>query len=207
MWERPWPRSSNGCNAGLWPGATCSSPDHEVSPLRRVPFGSRPKRNQKVLPRHTARLRRVPSLHHCSVGSLRRAIPGPSQLSRHPCRSTHSTTIAFGLLERGVVPARIYCFDAGRCWLLFLTFVPTRSVGTIKSSLLLGCAYRPGDAVPGPVRRPSGGAVERGVWHGCQTRNDGPGMALRDDPRNSAGAREVWRSQTRMPGALSLCCP
>ncbi len=57
---------------------------------------------------------------------------------------------------------------------------------------------------PNPVRRPSGGAVERGVWHGCQTRNDGPGMAHRDDPRNSTGAREVWRSQTRMPGVLSL---
>ena len=57
---------------------------------------------------------------------------------------------------------------------------------------------------PNPVRRPSGGAVERGVWHGCQTRNDGPGMAHRDDPRNSTGAREVERSETRMPGALSL---
>ena len=57
---------------------------------------------------------------------------------------------------------------------------------------------------PNPVRRPSGGAVERGVWHGCQTRSDGPGMALRDDPRNSAGARGVERSETRMPGALSL---
>ena len=57
---------------------------------------------------------------------------------------------------------------------------------------------------PNPVRRPSGGAVERGVWHGCQTRNDGPGMALRDDPRNSTGAREVERSETRMPGAFSL---
>jgi hypothetical protein len=57
---------------------------------------------------------------------------------------------------------------------------------------------------PNPVRRPSGGAVERGVWHGCQTRNDGPGMAHRDDPRNSTGARGVERSETRMPGALSL---
>jgi hypothetical protein len=46
--------------------------------------------------------------------------------------------------------------------------------------------------------------VERGVWHGCQTRNDGPGMAHRDDPRNSTGARGVERSETRMPGVLSL---
>jgi len=59
-------------------------------------------------------------------------------------------------------------------------------------------------SIPGPVRRPSGGAVERGVWHGCQTRNDGPGMAHRDDPRNSTVARGVERSETRMPGALSL---
>jgi len=29
-------------------------------------------------------------------------------------------------------------------------------------------------------------------------------MAHRDDPRNSAGAREVERSETRMPGVLSL---
>ena len=46
--------------------------------------------------------------------------------------------------------------------------------------------------------------MDRGVWHGCQTRSDGPGMAHRDDPRNSTGAREVERSETRMPGALSL---
>ena len=46
--------------------------------------------------------------------------------------------------------------------------------------------------------------MERGVWHGCQTRSDGPGMAHRDDPWNSTGAREVERSETRMAGALSL---
>jgi hypothetical protein len=55
-----------------------------------------------------------------------------------------------------------------------------------------------------PVRRLSGGAVERGVWHGCQTRHVGPWMARLADPRNSAGARGVERSETRMPGALSL---
>ena len=55
-----------------------------------------------------------------------------------------------------------------------------------------------------PVRRPSGGALERGVWHGCQTRHVGPWMARLADPRNSAGARGVERSETRMPGALSL---
>ena len=78
----------------------------------------------------------------------------------------------------------------------------------MAAMLLLFCFCRPQivqtTRSPNPVRRPSGGAVERSVWHGCQTRTDGPGMALRDDPRNSAGAREVWRSQTRMPGVLSL---
>lgn len=57
---------------------------------------------------------------------------------------------------------------------------------------------------PNPVRRPSVGAVDRGVWHGCQTRHVGPWMARLADPRNSTGEREVERSETRMPGVLSL---
>ncbi len=45
---------------------------------RRVPFGNRrnaapPQRNQNGLPRHPARLRRVPSPHRCSRGTARRA--------------------------------------------------------------------------------------------------------------------------------------
>jgi hypothetical protein len=39
---------------------------------------------------------------------------------------------------------------------------------------------------------------------GCQTRHVGPRMARLADPRSSAGAREVERSETRMSGALSL---
>ncbi len=51
--------------------------------------------------------RRVPSLHRHSRGTLRRAIHGPAQLSRHPCRSTPSTATTFGLLTgRLVSPAR-----------------------------------------------------------------------------------------------------
>ena len=41
----------------------------------------------------------VPSFHHHSRGTLRRAIPGPSQLSRHPCRSTPYAAIPLGLLK------------------------------------------------------------------------------------------------------------
>jgi hypothetical protein len=43
-------------------------------------------------------LRSVSSFHHCSRGTPRRAIPGPSRLSRHPCRSTPYATIPLGLL-------------------------------------------------------------------------------------------------------------
>ena len=41
---------------------------------------------------------RVRSLHRRSRGTLRRAVPGPSQLSRHPCRSTPSTPTPLTLL-------------------------------------------------------------------------------------------------------------
>jgi len=55
-----------------------------------------------------------------------------------------------------------------------------------------------------PVRRPSAGTVQRGIWQGCQMRFDGPWMAHRDDPRNSAGMRAVEQSETRMPGGVSF---
>ncbi len=51
-----------------------------------------------------------------------------------------------------------------------------------------------------PFRRPSVGAAQGDARHGCRARSDGPGMALRDDPRSSAGGREVLRSKTRMQG-------
>ena len=57
-----------------------------------------PKRNQKVLaPSYGLRCAQVPSLRSCSVGPPPRAIHGPSRLSRHPCRSTHSTELPLGL--------------------------------------------------------------------------------------------------------------
>jgi len=51
-----------------------------------------------------------------------------------------------------------------------------------------------------PFRRPSVGAAQGDARHGCRARSDGPGMALRDAPRSSAGARGVLRSKTRMQG-------
>ena len=43
------------------------------------------------------RCAQVPSFRLCSVGPPPRAIHGPSRLSRHPCRSTHSTEPPLGL--------------------------------------------------------------------------------------------------------------
>ena len=55
---------------------------------------------KKALPHRTALASlRCPSLRPCSVGPPSRAILGPSRLSRHPCRSTHSTEPPFGLPE------------------------------------------------------------------------------------------------------------
>src|SRR5690606_5308974 len=51
--------------------------------------------------------RRVRSLHRHSSGAPRRAILGPSRLSRHPCRSTPSTSIPLTLLKGAI---------SGACW-------------------------------------------------------------------------------------------
>ena len=54
----------------------------------------------------------VPSLHHHSRGTPRRAIPGPSWLSRHPCRSTPSTAIPLGLLKGTWASFMRSCFQS-----------------------------------------------------------------------------------------------
>jgi hypothetical protein len=66
-----------------------------VPALRRVPFGKRPKRNQKVLPLHgPCAALRVPSLRRCSGGTSRRAVPGPSFLTRLlPRLPLHSVSV------------------------------------------------------------------------------------------------------------------
>ena len=63
-----------------------------------------PKGTKKACPaiRPYASLR-IRSLHRRSRGTPRRAIPGPSRLSRHPCRSTPSTTIPLTLLKGPLV--------------------------------------------------------------------------------------------------------
>jgi hypothetical protein len=46
--------------------------------------------------------RKIPSLKRSFRGTPRRAIPGPSRLSRHPCRSTPETPLQRGLLNGAV---------------------------------------------------------------------------------------------------------
>ena len=121
----------------------------------------------------------VRSLHLRFRGTSRRDILVPSRLSRHPCRSTPSTPIPLTLLTGPLVRARRQ---------LLRSSVEQHGFGSRTV----------------PVRRPSAGAVQRGIWHGCQMRSAGPWMALRDDPLNSAVARAVERSETRMPGGVSL---
>jgi len=54
---------------------------------------------EKAHPASGSGYARLPSLHHRSRGTPRRAIPGPSRLSRHPGRSTPSTTIRSAFWE------------------------------------------------------------------------------------------------------------
>jgi hypothetical protein len=130
---------------------------------------------------HPARLRRVPSLHHCSRGRRTRAVPGPLRLSPHPCGSLPSTTIPLGLLMGRL---------ASSVRLVFLEAQQT--VGAGLPAMLLLWPFRSAFQKP-PRRRglriPSGGRVEV-LWRG--------GLAWMPKPR------EVERSETRMPGTLSL---
>ena len=135
---------------------------HWFRPAGRVPFGSRPKRNQKVLPPPSgSRCARLPSLHRCSRGPPRRAIPGPSRLSRHPCRSTPSATIPVGLLK-----------GAGSCLGMRCCFCRVLLARrAVHRSGLVGCLRRDHPTKASPqeaggvtkqlgVRIPSGGRVE-----------------------------------------------
>ena len=72
---------------------------------RRLTFSLHAQRESKqresapdIRPEPVLRLFRVRSLHRRSGGTLRRALHGPAQLSRHPCRSTPSTPTPLTLL-------------------------------------------------------------------------------------------------------------
>jgi hypothetical protein len=72
--------------------------------LQRVTFSKSRKSNQKGPAPGLALVPRVPSLRRRSVGPRRTDIHVLAALSRHPCRSAHSTPPAFSLH-----PSRDWC--------------------------------------------------------------------------------------------------
>ena len=81
-----WVHIRHLCLTGIW-----------VSLLQRVTLQKRQSNQSAFAPSYGLRFAQVPSLQSCSVGTPPRAIHGPSRLSRHPCRSTHSTELPLGL--------------------------------------------------------------------------------------------------------------
>jgi hypothetical protein len=64
--------------------------------------------------------------------------------------------------------------------------------------------YRPTnltDDAKRPISRLNGIVAQGVERHGCRESSDGPGMALRGEPLEQDGVREVERSETRMQGA------
>ena len=61
------------------------------------PYKKRQSNPSAFAPSYGLRCAQVPSFRLCSVGTPPRAIHGPSRLSRHPCRSTHSAEPPLGL--------------------------------------------------------------------------------------------------------------
>ncbi|KAF1071797.1 MAG: hypothetical protein GAK45_00418 [Pseudomonas citronellolis] len=114
-------------------------PDLLVSPSRASHFANRrmagpAQSNQRACPIvRVFAARRLPSLHRCSRGTQRRAIPGPSLLSRHPCRSTPCTTTPLGLPE-GRSARRV--FAVPKYWLggrLFSVGAAVPAIAVVKS--------------------------------------------------------------------------
>ena len=130
---------------------------------------------------------RVRSLHRRSRGARRRAILGPSSLSRHPCRSTPSTTIPLTLLKGRLVLPDSSAF-------LFPRIACKRSDKEKPS----------GSSEP---KSPSVGRVEvlrRGTRGRTPSEERWDRTSHRDGPRSSAGRREPRRRRGRMPGWPSL---
>jgi len=166
--------------------------------------------------------RRVPSLHRYSRGTLRRAIHGPAQLSRHPCRSTPSTATTFGLLTGTWV--RVACEfprDSRGESLCRLSraepmMVPTPCVlprGSTKQSVDVANYNAPRPLPFAQAFRQhqtplSGGRMES-AWRGVSGMDaargvKGHGWPLYAGPRNVDEMREVSRSETRMQGQAFL---
>jgi len=154
-------------------------------PAGRVSFGSRPKRNQKVLPLHTA-LR-------CAQGSF-----APSPFQGHAAKG-HPWPIASLAASMPLNPFHVdsaHPSERGDWWRLLVRAKRSKAQATPT----IFQATR----TPSPVRRPSGGVAQGDARHGRRARSEGTGTSLRDGPRSGTGRREPRRSRGRMSGALSL---
>jgi hypothetical protein len=179
------------------------------SPGRPAP----PKVSKRSCPMHPSRLRRldslrcVSSLHHCSVGTLRRAILGPTQLSRHPAAQPTAKRLRSACLK-GRLSVRGWMGLAREGGGLFAALLspPYVCISVLVFDLAKPCCLNkwPNDSVQRSRQEAEWRCCVEGRLAGCQTRHVGPRMARLADPRSSAGARGVERSETRMSGALSL---
>jgi|GEM_PF-207928 len=142
-------------------------------PAGRLTFFSREKSKQKRLPLHTA-LR-------CAQGSFASPLlQGPAYKGRPWPFKPLAASMRLAPLRNGSThpPER-----GGWCRLWVRTKKPCQRHITILQAT----------RTPLPVsRRPSGGVAQGDARHGRRARSEGTGTSLRDGPRSSTGAREVW---------------
>jgi hypothetical protein len=173
-----------------------------VTPLRSVSLCARiaARRKEKVTkekarPTSGARCARLPSLHPCSRGTLRRAIPGPSQLSRQPCRSTPFTGIPLGLL-RGPKPWPNWFRSSVSC-ALAQPRGPDETRATAGAPAACGLRYQ--RLRSRPTQRPAGKPC----------RGAGPADSGKAPARPAAAADQPWavRAEPRPRAALAAAKP
>jgi len=208
-------------SAALFAAGTTGCASHGASLFLVWPRKSNQKEGHPGIRPFAAR--RVPSLHRHSRGTLRRAIHGPAQLSRHPCRSTPSTATTFGLLTG--TWARVACEfprDSRGESLCRLSraeplMVPTPCVlplGSTKQSVDVANYNAPRPLPFAQAFRQHQTPLSRdrmeSTWKGVSGMDaarglgvpaiKGHGWPLYAGPRNVDGMREVERSETRMQG-------
>ncbi len=120
--------------------------------------------------------RRVRSLHRHSRGTPRRAILGPSRLSRHPCRSTPSTSIPLTLLKGAI---------GGACWFVQKEAKPKQHQQSFKR---LGASSPSGGRVEVLRRGTRGMDAERGAKGQGRPFVTAPGAAPEGGNPGVAGA-------------------
>ena len=139
----------------------------------------------------------VRSFHRCSTGTARRAILGPSHLSRRPCRSTPSTPIPLTLLTGTVRLLNHLCrVENAACG-----FSTARGKGGQRCAVDHPTKNYRFARTDSPVRRVSGIGAEGVERHGCRERRDGTRMSLRDVPLERRWSERTPSAQRAGPYA------